>query len=70
MMEVTDTEQVAKTIGAQLLSFDQDRGKIGALSSIGYVNEPYKAISPSFKYQLLMKLGNTYVKFRDAFARN
>ena len=49
MMDVTDTEHVAKTIGAQLLSFDQDRGKIGALSSIGYVNEPYKAISPAFK---------------------
>jgi methanogenesis imperfect marker protein 11 len=69
MMEVSDTEYVAKTIGAQLLSFDQDRGKIGALSSIGYVNEPYKAISPSFKYQMLMKLGSTYVKVKDAFAR-
>jgi len=68
MMEVSDTEYVAKTIGAQLLSFDRDRGKIGALSSIGYVNEPYKAISPGFKYQMLMKLGNTYVKFKDAFA--
>jgi methanogenesis imperfect marker protein 11 len=69
MMEVSDTEYVAKTIGAQLLSFDQDRGKIGALSSIGYVNEPYKAISPSLKYQLLMKLGNTYVKVKDTFAQ-
>ena len=69
MMDVTDTEHIAKSIGAQLLSFDQDRGKIGALSSIGYVNEPYKAISPSFKYQLLMKLGNTYVKVKDTFAR-
>ena len=69
MMEVTDTEYVAKTIGARLVSFDQDRGKIGALSSIGYVNEPYKAITPSFKYQFLMKLGNTYVKLKDAFAR-
>lgn len=69
MMEVSDTETVAKTIGAQLISFDQDRGMIGALSSIGYVNEPYKAISPSFKYQMLMKLGNSYVKVKDIFAR-
>jgi methanogenesis imperfect marker protein 11 len=69
MMEVSDTETVAKTIGAQLISFDQDRGMIGALSSIGYVNEPYKAISPSFKYQMLMKLGNSYVKVKDVFAK-
>lgn len=69
MLEVSDTESVAKTIGAQLISFDQDRGMIGALSSIGYVNEPYKAISPSFKYQMLMKLGNSYVKVKDTFAR-
>jgi methanogenesis imperfect marker protein 11 len=69
MIDVSDTEHVAKTIGAQLLSFDQERGKIGALSSIGYVNEPYKAISPSFKYQMLMKIGNAYVKFKDAFVK-
>jgi methanogenesis imperfect marker protein 11 len=68
MMEVSDTELVAKTIGARLLSFDQDRGKIGALSSIGYVNEPSKAMSPSFKYQMLLKLGNAYVKVKDTFA--
>jgi hypothetical protein len=67
-MEVSDTEYVAKTIGAQLLSFDQERGKIGALSSIGYVNDPFKAISPSFKYQMLMKLGNAYVKLKDTFS--
>ena len=68
MMEVSDTEYIAKTIGAQLLSFDQERGKIGALSSIGYVNDPFKAISPSFKYQMLMKLGNAYVKLKDTFS--
>ena len=67
MLQITDTEEVADAIGAQLVSFDGDRGKIGALSSIGYVHDPYRAIAPSTKFKILMKIGNIYVKIRDAF---
>ena len=68
MMDVSDTEHVAKTIGAQLLSFDQDRGKIGALSSLGFVNQPGRAIAPSMKFRMMLRLGNIYVRGRDVFA--
>jgi hypothetical protein len=65
---VSDTEAVAESIDARLVSFDGVRGQIGALSSLGYVNDPNMAMSPSFKYRMLMKLGNVYVKLKDTFA--
>lgn len=68
MLQVSDAEEAAKSIGARLVSVsDGDRGKIGALSSLGYVNNPSLSMSPSFRFRALLKLGNLYVKMRDTF---
>jgi methanogenesis imperfect marker protein 11 len=69
MLDVLDAEQAAAASGIELISFDQDRGKIGALASLGYVNDPLKAISPSLKYRILFRFGNLYVKARDRLRR-
>ncbi len=67
MVQVGDAEHTAKAINARLVSFDRDRGKIGALASLGYANEPQKAIIPSLKFRTLFKLGNSYVKVKEMF---
>ncbi len=54
-------------INARLVSFDRNRGMIGALASLGFANEPRKAIIPSLKFRTLFKLGNSYVKVKEMF---
>ena len=67
MVEVSDAERTAKAINAQLVSFDRDREMIGALASLGFANEPQKAIIPSLKFRTLFKLGNSYVRVKEMF---
>lgn len=71
MLQVSDAEEAARSAGVRLINTsDGDRGKIGALSSIGYVNDPIGAIAPSFKFRMLFKLGNTYVKIKDLLSKS
>ena len=69
MLQVSDAEAAAKATGARLVSIsDGDRGKIGALSSLGYLNDPATSMAPSFRFRTLMKIGNLYVKIKDLFS--
>ncbi len=65
-LDVDYSEKIAKSTGVKLLNlFDGERGKIGALSSLGYVDKPAKGIAPSLKFRLLFRIGNTSVKIKD-----
>ena len=69
MVEVYEAEEVAKQAGIRLLNVgDGDRGKIGALSSIAFINDSTAAMSPSWKFKMLYRMGTTYVKIKDAFS--
>jgi len=69
MVEVYEAEEVAKQAGVRLLNVgDGERGKIGALSSIAFINDSTAAMSPSWKFKMLYRMGTTYVKIKDAFS--
>ncbi len=67
MVQVSDAEVTAKAVNVRLVSFNGNRGTIGALASLGYSDEPQKAIVPSLKFRTLFKIGNTYVKIKEMF---
>ena len=64
---MSDAELTAKVVNARLVSFDGNRGMIGALASLGYANKPQKAIEPSLKFRTLFRIGNTLVKVKEMF---
>lgn len=69
MVEVHEADEVAKQAGIRLLSVgDGERGKIGALSSIAFITDSLAAMSPSWKFKMLYRIGTSYVKIKDALS--